>query len=387
MISNGETKAKRSPVVVQIIIGIGFGLLLFTILGAIKFFQIREAMANGAKMGPPPQAVTTTKVVESDWHSEVVTPARVEAKNGALIKAESSGRIENIFFEDGTEVKKGDLLLELDSAVEKAEYHAAQAQSELAKKTFQRQEKLFNLKAISQEEFDNANLNYLALESTAKALKSRLDKKVLKAPFDGKIGVRRVNIGQYVMEGDPLFELQDDSELYLTFSVGEDESARIKINDEVTFVAGSNGLEYPSKVVAIDPNISSITGTKMLKAKFDSHPGKLTIGTFGKAYVKLSEVSRAMIIPETSIQHAPYGDSIFVVEQVKNEMGETSSVAMPKFIKIFDRRGDFVAIKDGLLDGAEIVTSGTFKLQKGTKLIINNSSPEKVELQPNPENS
>ena len=369
----------------QILLGLGYSFLFIILLSGVKFFQIRKAMAEGAKMGPPPQSVTTSIVKKEIWNSVVESFAKVEPVNGALVKSEASGRVVKIYFSDGSQVNKNDLLLELDSSIEGAEYNSALAKAELAKKSFERQSQLFKLNAISQEEFDTAKLNYQSLDASAKALKSQLDRKMIKAPFNGKIGVRRVNIGQYVNIGDPLYQLQDDSDNYLSFSLGDKDSSKISVNNKVIFQPSNSNQVFEGKILAIDPSFSQDTGTRMAKVKLESSQN-LLIGSFGKVVITSNDSLEAFKIPETGIQHAPYGDTIFIVKEEISE-GITTFIAQPKFIKIIDRKGDFVAIKDGLQDGDQVVTSGTFKLQKGTKLIINNSLPDNSSTSPNPKNS
>ena len=227
----------------------------------------------------------------------------------------------------------------------------------------------------------------LGFEAAANALKAIVDRKLIRAPFSGRVGVRRVTTGQYVNEGDPLFQLQDDSKLYLSFDLGRSDSIKISVGNIVEFKPANSEKVYFGKVIAVDPNISNESGTKLVKASFDQHPNDLPVGTYGKILVTLGDNFDAFVIPAASIQHAPYGDSVFVVEEKTSDSGEKSSIANPIFIKVSDTRGDMVAIKEGLNEGQSVVTSGTFKLQKGTKLIINNSLPEKSNEFPTPKNS
>lgn len=382
-----SSKKKNIPWYIQLAVGAGVGFLVVVALGVYKYLEIKEAIAQGSKMGPPPEPVATTIVKKQLWNKELHTSGRLEATQGALIKAESNGRIDRIIFNDGEYVEKNTLLIVIDNQVEEAEYKAALARSELAEKTLTRQELLFKSKAISQEEYDTAKLTFSALQATSKSLKARLDKKEIRAPFSGYVGVRRVNVGQYVNEGDPLFQLSDNRNSDLYFYLGNKDSSRVEVGNLVYFTPSGTKTAYEGVVSALDPSYGLDNGTRLVKAKLKNSSTLPIAGTFGKVVISLSEKIDAFAVPSSGIQYAPYGNSIFIVKYKKDSDGNNSPFALPVFIKISDRKGDFVAVTDGLTDGDEVVTNGAFKLQKDTKLIINNSSKDNSSLSPTLPNS
>ncbi len=374
-----------------------FAVLLIALLAVVKGLQIKKAIAEGMGKGPPAMSVTTTEVSYTPWNSIIKTVGSVEPAEGAVLGAEEAGRIAKIHKEDGSNVTKGELIIEIDARVEESEYHAARAQSELLQKTFQRQKKLYEANAISAEEFDTAELNYKASRAQAEALKARVDRKQIRAPFDGTLGVRRVNIGQYVRQGDPLIPLQNLSNIYVSFSLSQDDIKLVKIGDKV-FVSSSmsssdkntsrEASPQEASIVAIDPSISPNSKTGLLKAVVHTSEDtpKLIPGSFVHLEIHIDDTRDVLAIPSTSILYAPFGDSVYVVEEVSNDDGSKTKIANPVFIKILDRRGDLTAVTSGISEGTEIVTSGTFKLFPGVKLIINNEVLPPQEMDPKPLN-
>lgn len=361
-----------------------FVILVILFLAIIKGLQIRTAIAEGSKKGPPTMAVTTMHVTKSHWNSVIRTVGNIEPTEGAVLSAEESGRISKIFQEDGAKITKGTPIIEIDASVEKAELEAAKAQSELLKKTFQRQKRLFEANAISGEEFDTADLNFKASIAQLESLRSKVDRKLIKAPFDGTLGVRRTTVGQYVRQGDPLIPLFNTDNIYVTFALSQNDTARVKIGDKVKLIDASN-TNSEGSILAIDPSISIETKTALLKAHI-AKPNNLTPGTFVQVVIDIDDSSEKVVIPSTSIQYAPYGDSVYVVEDAISRDGEKIKIANPQFIKIHDRRGELAAIESNLEDGTEIVTSGTFKLFPGATVYVNNSVEIPHRSDPTPQN-
>jgi membrane fusion protein, multidrug efflux system len=365
-------------------------IVLFIIIGLslIKAFQIKQAIAEGSKKGPPVMAVTSMEVTKKPWRSIISTIGSIESTEGAMLSAEEAGRISSIPISDGSMVEKGDLIIELDSNVEIAEYHSAKSQSDLLKKTFDRQKKLYKANAISGDEFDTAELNFHAALAKSKALKARVDRRKIRAPFNGTLGIRRVNIGQYVHQGDPLIPLHNVQEVYVSFSLSQDDTKKINLGDKVYVFTGTkkNSRKFDAEIIAFDPSISPNTKTSQVKAKVLDFDNNLVPGMFINLEIHLSEVNQVFSIPSTSIQYAPFGDSVYIIKEQLDDKGNIFKIANPSFIKVIDRRGDMAAVTTGLEEGFEIVTSGTFKLFPGTKVMINNSVSPGSDISPTPEN-
>ncbi|HMO18716.1 MAG TPA: efflux RND transporter periplasmic adaptor subunit [Oligoflexia bacterium] len=361
-------------------------LILVAILGTVKAFQIKAAIAQGKLMGPPPIAVTTMKVENSDWNQVIRAVGSIEAARGSMLSAESSGRVDEIPLKDGSPVKARDLIIGLDASVELAEYEASKAQMNLLKKTFERQKKLFEAKAISAEEYDTALLNLKERSASTDALMARVLRKQIRAPFDGVLGVRRVNEGQYVKEGDPLIPLYDMSEMYFSFSLSQNDVSRISIGDKAEILLKELELSVPALITAIDPAISPVSKISQVKAQILDTNEKIRPGMFASIEIALPYSDQVIVIPTTAIKYAPFGDSVFVLEKKDPEKDPETIIANPSFIEILDRRGDMVAVKKGLSKGSEIVTSGTFKLSPGAVVIINNSVSPDMNLNPSPIN-
>jgi membrane fusion protein, multidrug efflux system len=361
-----------------------YAAVVIILLTAVKAFQISQAIAEGSKKGPPAMSVTTSVVRSAPWHSIVRTVGNVEADQGAMLSAEEAGRISRIHQSDGSSVKKNDLIIEIDASVEVSEYKSALAQSELLRKTFERQKRLYSSNAISADEYDTAELNYKASVAQAEALKSRIDRKQIRAPFDGTLGVRRVTIGQYVRQGDPLIPLQDTSNIYVTFSLSQNDSRRVKPGDSIKVKHDSH--EASGRIIAIDPSISPGTKTALVKATLNDESTSLLPGSFVHIEVNIDDERDLFTIPSTSIQYAPFGDSIYIVEDSVDDEGTEKKVANPVFIKVLDRRGDIAAIEGDISENTEIISSGTFKLFPGAQILVNNKTQPPQSTDPKPEN-
>ena len=361
----------------QIIIGSCLALLIVLALGIYKFLQISAAIAEGKKKGPPPTFITTTVTKLTEWQNVRDTIGEVNTIQGAVLSAEVTGRVKEILVKDGSDVKKGDVLVKLDDSVEKSAYEAASAQSNLNFKTYKRMKALYERKAISTNEFEKAKLTYQSSNSNAKSLKATWERKLIKAPFSGKAGVRRVNVGEYINQGQEIIPLHDLSSLYIEFDVPATEGAKLKVGDEVSFESGTKKL----KVSAIDAAASGFAKTyKVRTISFNAKDmTMLKPGQFVRLSYGVGNTDKKIVIPSTAISKSPYGDSVFIIKDGK---------ANPAFIKTGNSRGDLTAVIDGLEENTEIATTGIFKIIPGGKVIVDNDNNKiKPQLNPKPNNS
>jgi len=357
----------------QIIIGFILAFLIILALGIYKFLQISAAIEQGKKRGPPPTVITTTVTKLTDWQEVRETIGQVNAIQGAVLSAEASGRVAEVLVKDGARVKKGEILIRLDDSVEKSSYQAAKTQADLNYKAFKRRKALYERKAISTNEFEKAELNYKSSNLEAQSLKASWSRKLIKAPFSGTAGVRRVNVGQYIKEGDPIIPLHDLSSLYIEFDISDSDGKTLKVGDKIQVI----GTDLDLKISAIDAAATGLAKTyKARTNNFDSK--KFKPGEFARLTFGVSKNTKRIVIPTTAINKAPYGDSVFVIKD---------GVANPSFVKVLSSRGDFSALENGLEKGDEIATSGIFKIIPGGKVIINNENKTIPQLNPQPSNS
>ncbi len=365
----------------QIIIGSALALLIVLALGIYKFIQISAAIAEGKKKGPPPTFITTTTTKLTEWQNVRDTIGEVNTVQGAVLSAEVAGRVKEILVKDGSDVKKGDVLVKLDDSVEKAAYDAGRTQANLNLKTYKRMKSLYERKAISTNEFEKAKLTYQSSNSNAESLKASWERKLIKAPFSGKAGVRRVNVGEYINQGQEIIPLHDLSNLYVEFDVPANEGVKLKVGDKVSFVAKEKKNENKTlKISAIDAAASGFA--KTYKVRTNSFAAKdmtmLKPGQFVRLSYGVGKVDQKIVIPSTAINKSPYGDSVFIIKDGK---------ANPSFIKTGNSRGDLTAVIDGLEENTEIATTGIFKIIPGGKVIINNENKMEPKLSPKPNNS
>lgn len=375
-----------------------FVVFLFIVLplAAFKFFQIRTAMAEGAKMGPPVTAVSTVIAKTAPWTSVFKTAGTIKGAQSSVLSSEAAGRISKINVSEGQSVEKGTIILELDSAVEEGEFRAAVAQMDLAEKDLIRSKSLFASKAISAEEFDKAKLSYESLKAAADALKAHLERRKVVAPYKAKVGVIRVNEGDYIKEGIEIVAIENDESLYAVFSLNQETLMSLKnsTRKDVKVIVSPVGSSLPPIITtlsSVDPIINNNTKTALGKAFVPtSDIAKLVSGMSVGVSIELSENKNVIAIPTSSISFAPFGDSVYLV----NPSAGTNEDGSPKpktvkqtFIKVLESRGDLSAVITGLTDGQEVVSSGTFKLFPDAPVTINNNIKPGEDLNPTPANS
>jgi membrane fusion protein (multidrug efflux system) len=371
----------RIVVVTLLILGILGGL------GAIKFKQISSLISAGKAMqaaGPPPEVVGTAPVQQQEWESELSAVGTISAGRGVTVSNEVPGEVKAIHFDSGAMVKQGQVLVELDSSVERAQLRSAVARRDLARLQTDRTHKLVDQKAATQAELD-ANASELESSSAdVAALEAQIQRKVIRAPFAGKLGIRQINLGQYLNPGSTITDLQSAEAVHVDFSLPQDELPRIAVGMPVRVELRGSGATVDAKIAAIEPTLDEITRSVKLRAVVGASTVPLRPGMFVTAHVVLPDRHKVTIVPTTALVHASYGDSLFVVEDAA--AGGKGKAARQQFVKVDGSRGDFVAIADGVKAGQEVVSSGAFKLRNGAKVVVNNSAAARPELAPHPEN-
>jgi membrane fusion protein (multidrug efflux system) len=358
--------------------------------GFVKFTQIQGFMklAKSGAFEPPPTAVTTDVAKESEWQPTLQSVGSVTAVNGVTISTDLAGIVRQIAFESGNKVRSGDLLVRLDTVQEEAQLHQSEAQRDFASVTLKRDKDLVEKHAISQSDYDNAEAVFRQAQATVDQFTALIARKTLRAPFDGVTGIRQVNLGQYLKEGDMVVTLQAFDPIYVNFSLPQQDLSKLAVGQPVALrVDAYEGQSFQGKITAINSLVDQATRNIQVQATFANTELRLRPGMFAKVSVIMTEKQNVVAIPATAIHYAPYGDSIFIVSQMKDPQGKEYKGVKEQFIKTGQSRGDMIAIVSGLKPGDEVVTSGVFRLKTGAHVSVNNQIKPGTDLSPNPADS
>ncbi|HEX7155174.1 MAG TPA: efflux RND transporter periplasmic adaptor subunit [Thermoanaerobaculia bacterium] len=354
-------------------------------VGSFKYFQIKAAMSQSYQ--PPPEAVTTVVAREEQWAGSLRAIGSVAAVQGVMVSADLPGLVEQISFDSGDHVSKGDVLVRLDTKQERAQLAAAEAQRDLARLALQRNQGLAQKGIVAQSSFDQAEAEYKSAEARAGEIRATIERKTIRAPFSGVLGIRQVNVGQYVAGGAPLVSLQSLRPVYVNFSVPQQELSRLTPGSSIEVTSDALTAPETGKIAAFDSVIDETTRNVRVQAIFDNRSGKLRPGMYVEARRSEGGTSPVVVVPASAISYAPFGDSVFVVEEMKGPDGRSYRGVRQQFVKLSGSRGDQVGVVTGLKAGEEVVTSGAFKLRPGAAVIVNNKVQPGNNAAPKPENS
>lgn len=353
----------------------------------IKMAQFKAMAAAPQFM--PPTAVTAGTVQPQTWDNVITSTGTVTPVQGVTIAAELGGKVRKIAFEPGAAVKAGDLLVQLDTATEEAQLRAAEANAQLAQANLQRAKELRASNTNSQAELDASSAQALQAAAQVDNIKATIAKKTVRAPFAGRLGLRMINLGQILRDGDAITTLQTMDPIYVNFSLPQQDVARLQSGLPVKLTTdAAPGEQFEGKITALNAEVDPVTRNIRVQATVSNQEEKLRAGMFANVTVTLPEKQDVLAIPATAVLYAPYGDSVFVVEEKKNEKtGATEKVLRQQFVRLGATRGDFVAVVDGLKAGDTVVTSGVFKLRGGMPVVVDNKMAPKAELNPKPSNA
>ena len=379
------------------------GLLALLIVGGIAFAKFRQvqtliALAASGAFTPPPAAVNTTTVRAAHWQPTLRAIGSLEAVQGTTVSADLAGIVKEILFESGRAVKSGDILVRLVTDQEQAQLEAAEAQRDLAVYNLKRERDLLDKKTASQSEFDTADANERQMEAMVANAKAAIERKTIRAPFAGLLGIRKVSLGQYLKEGDPVVALQSMDPIYVDFTLPQQNMRDFNVGSLVQVRTDATGDQvFEGKINAINSLVDESTRNFQAQATIANPDGKLRPGMFANVDVILGQDAVVLPVPASAINYAPYGDSVFViVHNLKVPADPTDKTSKDKvlplavrqqFVKLGQTKGDLVAILSGLKEGDEIVASGTFKLQNSAPVQINNKVEPGREENPHPEES
>ena len=362
--------------------------VLIGVLGLVKMRQFQAMAGQFAAMQPPPEAVTTIVARREEWPATLSAIGTVAAVQGVTVSADLPGIVERITFDSGRTIQQGEVLVRLDTQQEQAQLAAAEAQLELAKLNFERMKGLVEQDAVSRAEFDSATASHLQSEARIREIRATIERKTIRAPFSGILGIRQVNLGQYLTAGDPVVPLQSLNPIYVNFGVPQQDAGQMRPGRAIRITVGDlAGVEFAGRISALDSVVDQTTRNVQVQATLANPGGRLRPGMFVQTQVMLGASQPVVTLPASAISYAPYGDSVFIVTDLKTPQGQTYRGVRQQVVKLGAARGDQIAVLSGIKPGEEVVTSGVFKLRNGAAISVNNKVQPANSRAPKPEDS
>jgi membrane fusion protein (multidrug efflux system) len=367
-------------------------------LAGIKGAQVSELLRwaehRQQQDGLPPESVSTARATTQNWGDSLNAVGSVTSVRGVAVSNEIPGVVARLHFDSGARVKQGQLLLELDARVEKAQLSSLRARLRLARHSLQRSRLLAPQGAISDSQLDADETSASAVSADVQALQAQIERKSVRAPFSGRLGIRAVNMGQYLPPGTTIAVLESTDSVFVDFSLPQPESARVHLGMHVLAQLDPPGsTPLRGSVSAIDPTLDPETRNIRIRASLPDPGDRLRPGMFVRVSVLLPQERPMLVVPLSAVSHASYVDSLFVVDAGHGAAASGSGpelapirVARQHFVRLGPARGDFVGVLEGLNDGDEVVAAGTFKLRNGSRVIVNNDVGPEAQLDPRPEN-
>jgi membrane fusion protein (multidrug efflux system) len=357
------------------------------ILGGIKGLQIDRMIAHGKQFVPPPETVTTAAASLQDWESVLTAVGSLSAVQGVTVTAELTGKVVQIDFKPGSFAKAGELLVKQDTSSEEAQLRAAEATVALAKLNLERLGKLLSERTISQSQFDNAEASYKQAAAQADNIRAMIAKKSIRAPFAGRLGIRLVNLGQVLNEGQPIVSLQSLDPIFVDFALPQQQLPLVQPGLRVRVSADAlPGKTVEGRITAINPQVDAATRNLRVQATVANPQELLRPGMFVNVAVVLPARQAVIAIPATAVLYAPYSDSVFIVEDRPAETdGAPAKVVRQQFAQLGEKRGDYIAVLSGLKAGDTVVSTGVFKLRNGQSVAVDNRLAPEFRLDPTPE--
>lgn len=356
-------------------------LLVLIVLAGVKALQIRKLVTTP----PPPQFeyVSSAVAKQEKWPRTLSAIGSVTAVQGINVTTELAGTVKEIAFESGGPAAKNDLLVRLDTSSEEAQLRAAEAQVEWARISAERARKLRANDTVSQSELDSAEAGLKQAQANADTIRTTIAKKTIRAPFAGRLGIRIVNLGEYLDTGKPVVSLQSLTPIHADFSLPQQALAQLSAGMRVRLTMDAfPDRQFDGTLKAINPDLDPSTRSVRLQAIFENPAQLLRPGMFARIEVLLPSEENVLVIPATSVLSAPYGSSVYIIEPSTNAAG--GLVVRQQFIRTGRTRGDFVSVETGLKPGEKVVSSGLFKLRNGLSVTENNELVPKATENPQP---
>jgi membrane fusion protein (multidrug efflux system) len=375
---------------------VAVGLFLFVgLLAGVKAAQISKLVAAGKKMqqdGPPPEAVGSALAQGEKWEATLSAVGTVASVRSVAVSNELPGTVSRIRFKSGDMARDGQALVELDTSVERAQAASARSRRNLASQNVQRSRKLASAGAVTRQQLDESEAAMATATTDLAALESQIDRKVVRAPFAGRLGIRGVNVGQFLQAGTTVTTVDALGAPFVDFSLPQEELASIRVGQQIRVTLEGTRQALDGTIYAIEPTVDPTTRTLKIRATVPSDAPRP--GMFVDVEVVRPTPQQVVVVPATAIVHAPYGDSVFVVEpkqpgapgMTTTPDGKPVKIARQQFVRVGQRRGDFAAIIKGVRVGQRLVTAGTFKLRNGSPIVVDDRIQAQPQLEPHPEN-
>ncbi|HVP39650.1 MAG TPA: efflux RND transporter periplasmic adaptor subunit [Candidatus Saccharimonadales bacterium] len=358
------------------------------VVGFIKFKQIQTAIAAGRSYQAPPEAVTTVVAQVEPWESTLEAVGSLAPVQGVVLSADQPGIVDSIAFQSDARVEAGATLVLLDTRQERAQLAGAEAQLDLARINLDRSRKLLDQQMVAQADFDLAAAQAKQAEANVREIEATIARKTIRAPFAGVVGIRQVNLGQYLRSGDPVAPIQSLDPIYADFAVPQQQLASLRLGNRVQVTAGDEThAAVAGTITAINPVVDGDTRNVQVQATLPNPGGELRPGMYVDVTVALGAHSSAITLPLSAVNYAPYGNSVFVLDNMKAPDGHSYRGVREQFVTLGPKRGDQVAVLQGLKPGQEVVSSGVFKLRTGAAVLVNNKVQPSNSPAPKPEDS
>jgi len=360
------------------------------LVGALGYFKLRQVQAavKGGAFQPPPEAVTTIVAKQETWPSTLSVVGTMAPVHGVTVSADLPGTVDTITFDSGQFVHEGEVLVQLDTRQERAQLAAVEAQRDLAKINYDRMQQLVNEGVISRMEYDKSTAEQRQTEANVGEIKATIQRKTIRAPFSGILGIRQVNLGQYMSAGTAIVSLQALNPIYANFNVPQQVMSQMRPGQNVKISTdGASGHEYTGRVNALESTVDESTRNVQVQATLANPENKLRPGMFVQVEVGVGAQRSLFPLPASAINYAAFGDSVYIVTDLKGPDGKTYRGVRQQFVKIAGARGDQIGIVSGLNQGDEVVTSGAFKLRNGAAVAVNNKIQPGNNPSPKPEDN
>lgn len=352
-------------ILVALVLGGVFGFLAF------KGAMMKKYMTAG---GPPVQTVSSAKAGYQDWQPKLEAVGSVRAVNGADLSAEVAGIVETINFDSGSDVEAGTVLAQLRAEDDIAHLHSLQAAAKQAETVYNRDLKELKAQAVSQATVDADEDNLASAKAQVAEQQAVVDKYTIRAPFAGHLGIRQVDVGQYLNPGTPLVTLQQLDPVYVDFTLPEQALAQISIGQKATAQSDAlAGKSFEGEISSINSKVDETTRNIQVRATFKNPDHTLLPGMFAHVTIAVGQPTRAITLPQTAITYNPFGDTVYLVEPKEGAGENAQLIAHQTFVTLGDTRGDQVAVLSGVKEGDEVVTAGQIKLHNGSPIKIDNT--------------
>jgi membrane fusion protein, multidrug efflux system len=369
----------------RMVIMIGVVAVLF---GGVFGFQLFKAsmMKKYMSFKMPPATVTAMAAEFQTWQPQVKAVGSLRAVRGVDVSSEISGLVRSLHFKSGEEVQEGQVLVELNADADIAQLHAYEAAADLANTTYERDKKQFEIQAVSQATLDNEAADLKSKRAQVAQQQALVDKKTIRAPFSGRLGISTVNPGQYVNPGDKIVTLQQLNSLYVDFYLPQQELSRVVLGQVVAVTTDTYpGRTFTGKITVVNPKVDPDTRNFQVEATISNPKHVLLPGMFATVDVRAGVVQRYLTLPQTVVTYNPYGDTVFIIQESgKGAAGKPQLVVEQRFVAVGPTRGDQIALLSGIKEGERVVTSGQLKLKNGSEVIINNKVQPTNEQAPKP---